>query len=130
MAIRLLDAKGAEHLRLRMNRDPEFKLLSRDMTLNLALEIGGERRLLKFRDGEMRSIGPFVPLAEPIDVTITGADEFWQQLLSPLPPPGFQNLYAGVRFAKCKVTGNSELYFAYYAAITRMVEVMRDAENG
>ena len=113
-----------------MNRDPEFKLLSRDMTLNLALEIGGERRLLKFRDGEMRSIGPFVPLAEPIDVTITGADEFWQQLLSPLPPPGFQNLYAGVRFAKCKVTGNSELYFAYYAAITRMVEVMRDAENG
>lgn len=130
MAIRLLDAEGAEQLRLRMNRDPEFKLVSRDMTLNLALEVGSARWLVKIRDGALQTIGRFVPLTEPVDISIKGPDEFWQQLLSPVPPPGFQNLYAGMRFAKCEVAGNSELYNAYYAAITRMVEVMRDVENG
>lgn len=130
MAIHLLDAQGAEKLRLAMNRDPEFKLVSRDMALNLAIEIGGERRLLKIRDGAWQSISPFVPLSEPIDVTIRGDSAFWQKLLSPVPPPQFHNLYAGVRFAHCTVSGNSELYFAYYAAITRMVEVMREVENG
>ena len=130
MAMHLLDAQGAEKLRLAMNCDPEFKLVSRDMTLNLAIEIGGERRLLKIRDGLWQSIGAFVPLSEPIDVTITGDSPFWQKLLSPVPPPQFHNLYAGVRFGHCKVSGNSELYFAYYAAITRLVEVMREVENG
>jgi len=130
MAIRLLDGNEAERLCRQMNLDPELKLVSRDMTLNLALEIGDERRLIKIRDGVWQSIGRFVALSEPIDLTIKGPDEFWQQLLSPVPPPGFQNLYAGVRFAKCEVSGNGELYNAYYAAITRMIDVMRDFENG
>ena len=130
MAIRLLDSNEAERLRLRISLDSEMKLVSRDMTLNLALDIGGERRLIKIRDGEWRSIGRFVPLSEPIDLTIKGPDAFWQQLLSPAPPPGFQNLYAGVRFAKCEVSGNSELYNAYYAAITRLIDILRDFENG
>ena len=130
MSIRLLDAAGAEQLRSRIDSDPEFKLVSRDMTLHLCLEIGGEKRLFKFRDGKLESIGPFVPLAEPIDVYIKGAADFWRLLLSPVPPPGYQNLYAGVRFKKCEVTGNSELYFAYFAAITRMIELMHEHQNG
>ena len=39
MAICLLNASGAERWRDRINSDPEFKLVARDMTLNLAIEV-------------------------------------------------------------------------------------------
>lgn len=125
----LLDAARAEAWRRSINSDGEFKLKSRDMALNLSVQIGEERRLLKFRDGELVSIARFMALAEPIDVTVKGTAEFWSKLLAKVPPPRFQNLYAGVRFGTCEVSGNGELYFAYYAAITRMIEALREFEN-
>lgn len=85
--------------------------------------------MIRLHDGEMRTIDRFVPLTEPIDITIRGDSEFWQKLLSPVPPPRFQNLYAAVRAGTCEVTGNGELYAAYFAAITRMIDVMRELEN-
>ena len=129
MAIRLLDSGEAEKLRALFAQDGELKQVSRDMTLNLCIEIGGDKRLIKVRDGEFKSIGRFVPMTESIDVSVKAAPDFWQKVLSPIPPPNFQNLYAGVRFKTCEVSGSSELYFAYFAAITRMVEIMRDHQN-
>lgn len=129
MLAHLLDAKAAERLCDRINRDQAFNLVARDMTLNLAIEADGETRLIKFRDGALRTIVRFVPLTEPVDITIRGNGEFWRMLLSPVPPPRFQNLYAAVRAGTCEVSGNGELYAAYFAAITRMIDVMRELEN-
>ena len=42
MTIGLLDAGAAEQWRGRVNDDTEFRLIARDMTLNLAIEVGGE----------------------------------------------------------------------------------------
>lgn len=130
MAICLLEANRAEQLRARINDDPEFRLLSRDMALNLAIQIDDAARLMKFHAGALTSVTRFVPLTEPIDITIRGSGEFWARLLSPVPPPRFQNLYAAVRAETCDVTGDSELYNAYFAALTRMIDVMRTLENG
>jgi len=58
-----------------------------------------------------------------------GDATFWRNLLSPVPPPRFQNLYAGVRAETCQVSGNAELYWACFAALTRLFDVMRDVEN-
>lgn len=129
MTVCLLDAARAEAWRQSINSDGEFKLKSRDMALSLSVQIGDERRLLVFRDGRLVSIAKFMALAEPVDVTIKGSVEFWQKLLAKVPPPRFQNLYAGVRFGTCEVSGNGELYFAYFAAITRLIEAMREFEN-
>jgi hypothetical protein len=129
MTICLLDASGAERWRGQVNSDPGFRLVARDMTLNLAIEVGGEVRLVKIRDGALTAIGRFVPLTEPVDITIKGAGEFWRKLLSPVPPPRFQNLYAAIRAGNCEVIGNGELYAAYFAAITRMIDVLRELEN-
>src|SRR3954452_18673631 len=105
MSIRLFDAEGAKQFLLLINSDGEFRLVSRDMTLNLCLEIGSERRLINIRDGQFKNIQRFVPLTEPIDITIKAGSQFWQLLLSRVPPPEFHNLYAGVRFKKCEVSG-------------------------
>jgi hypothetical protein len=129
MSIRLLDGHEAERFRRRMNDDPEFKLVARDMTVTLAIEVGSDARLVKVRDGELGAIRRFVPLTEPVDIHIKGAGEFWEKLLSPVPPPRFQNLYAAVRAGTCEVTGDGELYSAYFAALTRMIDVMRELQN-
>ena len=115
--------------RERINQDGAFHQVSQDMTLNLALETDGAARLVTFRDGTLTSIRPFVTVTEPVDVTIRGDTTFWRNLLSPVPPPRFQNLYAGVRAETCHVSGNAELYWAYFAALTRLFDVMRDVEN-
>lgn len=129
MSVRLLDPVGAMELVDRINLDAEFGLVSRDMRLHLCLEIGPHKRLIRFVDGKALSIAPPVPMAEPVDVTIRGGTEFWDTLLSPHPPQGYQNLYAGVRFKTCEMSGNSELYFAYFAAITRLIELMQEQQN-
>ena len=129
MPIHLLGDGGAETLRALVNGDPEFALVSRDMALNLCLVSGPDETLLRFRDGKLAYVGRFAPQTEAIDVYVRGAPEFWRLLLSPVPPPGHQNLYAGLRFKKCEVAGNSELYFAFYAAITRMIELMHERAN-
>jgi hypothetical protein len=129
MTIQLLDASHAARLRERLNADGAFHQVSREMALSLALEIGDETRLLTFRDGALRAVGPFVPMAEPVDVLISGTEDFWHKLLSPVPPPRFQNLYAAIRAETCVIRGNGELYAAYFAAITRLIEVMRDLQN-
>lgn len=85
--------------------------------------------MVTFRDGTLTSIKPFVTVTEPVDVTIRGDATFWRNLLSQVPPPRFQNLYAGVRAETCQVSGNAELYWAYFAALTRLFDVMRDVEN-
>ena len=129
MSIRLLEAGEAERIRVGINNDREFKLVGRDMTLNLVIDVGGEQRLFKLRDGEVRTIGQLVPMAESVDVYIKGAREFWKHLLSPVPPTRFQNLYAAVHAGNCEITGNHELYNAYFAAINRMIDLLRELQN-
>jgi hypothetical protein len=125
----MFDAGRAERLRERINQDGAFRQVSQDMTLNMALETDGAARLITFRDGTLTSIRPFVTITEPVDLTISGDATFWRNLLSPVPPPRFQNLYASVRAQTCQVTGNAELYWAYFAALTRLFDVMRDVEH-
>ena len=129
MSICLLDPAGATELIARINKDAQFSLVSRDMNLHLCLEIGTDKRLLRFLDGKALSIARPVPMSEPVDLTIRAATEFWHMLLGHNPPQGCQNLYAGVRFKRCEMSGNSELYFAYFAAITRMIEIMQEQQN-
>jgi hypothetical protein len=129
MSIGAFDAGTAEQLRKRINQDGAFRQVSRDMTLTMALETDGAARLVTFRDGTLTSIRPFVAVTEPVDLTISGDSTFWANLLSAVPPPRFQNLYAGVRAGTCQVSGNAELYWAYFAALTRLFDVMRDVEN-
>ncbi len=124
----LLNANTARQLLDRINSDGAFSLVARDMNLNLSITVEDEARLIKFRDGAMHSVDHFVPLTEPVDIAINGSKAFWQKILAPVPPPRFQNLYAAVRAGTCEVSGNAELYSAYFAALTRMIDVMREIE--
>jgi hypothetical protein len=124
----VFDAGTAERLRERINHDGAFHQVSSDMTLNLALETDGAARLVTFRDGTLTFIKSFVTVTEPVDVTIRGDATFWRNLLSPVPPAVSEPV-CGVRAETCQVSDNAELYWAYFAALTRLFDVMRDVGN-
>jgi hypothetical protein len=129
MAMYLLEAGGAEQFRARVNSDGEFARIARDMALNLVIDVSGDSRLVEIHAGSVRAVRRFAPLSEPVDITIRGTNDFWSSLLSPIPPPRFQNLYAAVRAGTCEVIGNGELYAACFAAISRMTVIMRELQN-
>jgi len=124
-----MDADKAKRYCSTLNNDPEFRLLARDITLNLAIEVGSDRRLLRFRDGELKAIGPMVPMADPVDVYIKGGSDFWNKLLSQVPPPRYHNLHSAAHAGTCEIAGNVELYNAYYPALNRMIDVMRNMQG-
>lgn len=129
MAIGLFDDDVARRFRDAVNNDGAFRQVSRDMALTLAVQMDGASRAIRVRDGAIQSIGRFVPTTEPVDVTVKGPEDFWTKLLSPVPPPRYQNLYAALRAETCEILGNGELYAAYFAAIVRMIDVLRDVQN-
>ena len=129
MPIQLLDADVAEYIRLGINNDPEFKLVAREMKVNLVFKVGSEQQTFRVREGEVRTILNIVSPPDPLDVNIKGANEFWKNLLLPVPPPGFQNFYAAIRVGNCDISGNDELYNAYFPAINRMIDVIRELRN-
>jgi hypothetical protein len=120
------DGNGWERLRTGINGDPEFRIIGRYMTVNLVMQIGADKRLFRIREGLLDKIVPVLPMVDPVDICVKGSESFWEKLLSPVPPPGFQNLKAGMRAANCEIYGNSELYAAYFPAITRIIGVMRE----
>jgi len=97
----VFDAGTAERLCERINQDGAFHQVSSDMTLNLGLETDGAARLVTFRRRNSDVHQTLRHGHEPVDVTIRGDTTFWRNLLSPVPPPRFQNLYAGVRAETC-----------------------------
>lgn len=129
MAAGVFDTEISEQLQQRINQDGVFRQVSRDMNLNVVLETEDAARLITFRDGILTAIRPFVSVTEPVDLTISGDATFWRNLLMPAPPPRYQNLYAALRAETCQVRGNAELYWAYFAALTRLFDVMRDVET-
>lgn len=129
MEIRILDGNETTRFRKYLNDDPEFKLAARYMTVNLVMDFGGIKRLLKVREGDLAEIGHATILGDPVDIYIRGTKEFWGKLLQPIPPAGFQNIMAGFHARQSEIAGNYELYNAYAWAINRIIGVMREFQN-
>lgn len=129
MTLRILDTNEVERLRVAINNDPEFKIIGRYMTVNIVMEFGNDKRLFKVREGDLKEIVPALSMIDPIDIYIRGREEFWEKFLLPVPPPRFQSMRAATNAGNCEISGNSELYSAYFPAINRMVNMMRELQN-
>lgn len=129
MGIRILNASEVDHFRVGINNDPEFKIIGRYMSMNMVMEIGADKLFFNVREGELKEIRSVLPMIDSIDVYIKGRTEFWEKLLLRVPPPRFQNLKAGMRAKNCEISGNAELYSAYFPAINRIIDVMRELQN-
>jgi hypothetical protein len=130
MTVRFLSPDGLQGFQQTVNADPEFKLASRFMTADILLGLGDLRCIIKMRDGLISEINLAVTSYDAWDFSITGSAETWQKFLQPVPPPFYNGLFAGMVQRKFVVSGDLETAFAYHWAVSRMLDVARQIENG
>jgi hypothetical protein len=113
----------------RVNEDGEFRAASRFWDATLRLDLGSESQRLCFREGRLREIGSCDPDAD-CDLHISAPLEDWERLLAPVPRPFYQDLFGAQLHHGVQMNADLLDYAAYYPALRRLVEILREARGG
>jgi pimeloyl-ACP methyl ester carboxylesterase len=106
--------------------DAEFALAARYWTAVIVLEIGPDAYTLEVGNGAVSDFR--LGKADSPNVTLTGPEEDWTEILAPAPRAYFQDVLSGVRFGAHRVEVDGDFLadvFPYYAAIQRLLEIVR-----
>ena len=113
----------------RVNQDGEFRLASRIWNATLRLDLGSESRWLCFQEGRLREIGSCDPDTD-CDLYIRASLEDWERLLAPVPKPFYQDLLGAQLHHGFQMNADLLDFAAYYPALRRLVEILREARGG
>ena len=117
-----------ESIRTRANSDGEFQIHARFWNSIVRISISQQRYKLVIENGKIQAIEPwFATLAG--NVFIDAPEEDWEQLLEESPKPFYQDLYPAAVHHGFEISGAVESYCAYYPAIRRLIEIMREVNN-
>jgi pimeloyl-ACP methyl ester carboxylesterase len=105
----------------RCNNDGEFRLAARFWCGGLVMEMGEKTITLGIDNGVASTDKPAVP--EGV-ITLKGPVDLWEPLLSMVPPRFFNDLAPLVALGMV-VDGNPVVFAQYYAAIMRVIELLR-----
>ena len=109
-----------------LDRDPEFRHTIRHWTATLRFSIGDTHHLLRVEDGTVVELSACTAQA-PCNVFVSGPESDWRELLRPVPRPFYQDvLFASVHHG-FELSPEAHDYAAYYPAIRRFVEVLRES---
>jgi len=112
----------------RANADAEFRLHSRFWNARLRLALGDKQWRVDVRDGALGTVEPwFGGIAANLDVSAPLAD--WEAMLAAVPRPFYQDLQAATVHHGFRVAGDTRHYCAYYPALRRLIELMREVHR-
>lgn len=114
----------------RANDDGEFRLHARFWTAKVRIVHGSERTLLEMAAGEMRRAGPWDPADYGADLEIAAPAADWEALLDAVPRPFYQDLFAAQAHHGFRLNGADHHLCAYYPAVRRLVDLMREVKHG
>lgn len=115
----------AQQLADACNRDGVFHMAARHWNGSLHLELR-EGLVLDLVNGHARAASG-VPSGET--VTLSAPADVWDKLLSAVPPAQCSDL-GSARYQGLKVTGNDEMFAQHFAAIARVIELLRIDAHG
>lgn len=110
----------------RANADGEFQRAARDWNGLLELNLEGDSTTLRLVGGHL-DVFPGHPALREHDIRIAAARRDWEELLSRAPRPGWHDVVGAQGFA---ITANMLDFAPYYAAIRRLLDLMRDQIHG
>jgi hypothetical protein len=114
----------------RANADGEFRLHARFWTARLRIVRDTERTLLEMVAGEMRRARPWDAADYGADLEIAAPAEDWDALLAPIPRPFYHDVWAAQVHHGFNLAGDSRNLCAYYPAVRRLIELMREVKHG
>ena len=115
-------------VRRRANEDGEFRMHARFWTSRIRLDIGAAKHKLTVAAGEVTDIEPWFG-AVAANLSIAAPEDDWEALLEAVPRPFYQDLYPATLHHGFEVTGDTAHYCAYYPALRRLIEIMREVNN-
>lgn len=107
--------------------DRELARSARYWTGSLHLGVGASRFALEFDAGRFVRAAPVERAPGPRDLAITAAPEEWEKLLAPVPEAFYQDPFGASLHHAVSLGGDTETLFAYYGALRRVIEILREA---
>jgi hypothetical protein len=112
----------------RANSDGELALHARFWNATVKLRVGSANYRLDIRDGAVKGCAPWYGTIAG-DLAIEADEAEWANLLEPTPRPFYQDLYAATIHHGFSVVGDTKNYCAYYPAVRRLIELMRETRS-
>jgi len=109
----------------RANADDEFRIAARLWNAHVRLDLGANSVRLSIEAGTIRSAEPCEPDAA-CDACISGETDHWERLLAAAPPPLWQDLFGAAARGDFAIGGDVEAFFAYYPAMRRLLDLVRE----
>ena len=121
----------ADQLAAAANADGEFQLHARLWRARVSLRAGDDVAVaLTIEAGRVSAAADAAVPAEPADVRISAPAADWDALLAPVPRPFFHDLRAACAHHGFRLEGDRLHTAAFYPAIRRLVDLMRDVRQG
>jgi hypothetical protein len=114
----------SQRLAARCAEDGEFRLASRFWEGGVSVDFGAGRIDLALAGGHVSAAA----VTGDRSIQLGGSAETWKKVLSPLPPPFFNDI-APARAFGLTVEGDEETFWQYYPAIRRLVDLLREEVN-
>jgi hypothetical protein len=109
-----------------INADPEFRMAARFWNGSFRLSIGGEEAyLFRVRDGELAALNRAPTVFDAYDFEIAGPKDGWKEIFAPVPRPFYQDVASAIFRHGFTLGGDVESFFAYHAALRRVIDVLR-----
>ena len=115
-------------VRVRANEDGEFRLHARLWNATVRLGMGRRNYRMHIAEGSVASIERW-PGGVATDLAIRAPETDWEAMLAETPRPFYQDLYAAAIHHDFDVAGDTANYCAYYPAVRRLIEIMREVRN-
>ena len=118
---------GNEHELLEaINADPEFRLAARFWNGSFRLSMGAdEAYVFRVCDGQVVHVNRQPTVFDAWDFEIGGPKEGWAEILAKVPRPFYQDPASAVFRHGFTLGGDVESFFAYHAALRRVIAVLR-----
>jgi len=114
-------------LSARFDSDRELARCARFWTGALHLGVGAQRYALRFEAGRFAGAEATTGSPGPRDMELVAAPAEWEKLLAAVPPPFYQDPFGASLHHPVSLGGDPETLFAYYGALRRVIEILREA---
>ncbi len=79
------------------------------------------------RDGELIAVNRAPTVFDAYDFEVAGPKDGWTEIFARVPRPFYQDLVSAIFRHGFTLGGDVESFFAYHAALRRVIDVMRRA---
>ena len=111
-----------------VSSDQEMNVVGKFFDADFLLGLGAKEYIMQVRKGKISNT---LENPSPFDAwsfAIRGPEESWKQFIQPVPPPMFNDLFAGVFQGNFKLEGDIKVFMQNIRALYRMLDIMREVE--